>query len=71
VRNNKRSEYTHRILVAQGGDYHIRNKHLEQLLRKTVFPITLIKHAQQYAEPQNEKAYSVGPNQYSWSENRD
>jgi hypothetical protein len=23
VRNNKRGEYTHRILVAQGGDYHI------------------------------------------------
>jgi hypothetical protein len=26
VRNNKRGEYTLRILVAQGGDYHIGHK---------------------------------------------
>jgi hypothetical protein len=37
------------------------NKHLKQLLRGTVVPITLIKHAQQDAEPQNNKfdRYSV------------
>jgi hypothetical protein len=37
-----------------------RNKHLEQLLLNTVLPITLIKHAQQDAEPQN-KNQSSGP----------
>jgi hypothetical protein len=29
------------------------NKHLKKLLRGTVLPLTLIKYAQQHAEPQN------------------
>jgi hypothetical protein len=33
--------------------YKIYNKRLEVLLRGTVFPMTLIKYAQQDVEPQN------------------
>jgi hypothetical protein len=45
VRNNKRGEYTHRILVAQGGDYHI-GLHTQQDAKPTYkIPISNYIHA--------------------------
>jgi hypothetical protein len=39
---------------ALAGEINI-NKHLKKLLRGTVLPITLLKYAQQDAEPKNKK----------------